>query len=595
MRKKVLLPVMGLALAATVLCLFFARPANLSSFHFLSFSTNIDDADASAALSALTNRYFQEKASSSTLNLHYTLADPESYGIARQPVHLGMISADLPEEERIRTENTLAALHGIDRSALTEPEKLTWDVLEDALQEEMESYDWYFYEEPLSPTLGVQAQLPILLAEYAFYTEQDVTDYLELLSQVGDYFDSLVAFEQEKAARGLFLSDAVADAVIDQCIDFIEGRQDSYLQVLFEEKLAALSDVPEARKQLYLAQHTRLLEHTVFPAYEQLVNSLCALKGSGVNDKGLCYFPEGSDYYRYLVQAVTGSEKSPAQLQALLDEKRQDYTTEIQSLAAAHPALLASLDLSLDTGTPEHTLETLQQAISRDFPTLSNISYTVRDVPASLQATSSPAFYLTPPIDRLTDNVIYINPRENYEGLDLFTVLAHEGYPGHLYQTVYSSTHCANPLQGILSYGGYTEGWATYAELYSYGICRMEEPAARLLMLNKAWALNLYSTIDLGIHYYGWSEYDTYLFLNSCGITDAATAREVFLAIVEDPANYLKYYVGYLEFDALKERARAALGSNFRLYDFHEYLLSLGPAPFSLLEKKIDEFIANQD
>ena len=84
-------------------------------------------------------------------------------------------------------------------------------------------------------------------------------------------------------------------------------------------------------------------------------------------------------------------------------------------------------------------------------------------------------------------------------------------------------------------------------------------------------------------------------FLNSCGITDAATAREVFLAIVEDPANYLKYYVGYLEFDALKERARAALGSNFRLYDFHEYLLSLGPAPFSLLEKKIDEFIANQD
>ena len=472
MRKKVLLPVMGLALAATVLCLFFACPANLSSFHFLSFSTNIDDADASAALSALTDRYFQEKASSSTLNLHYTLADPESYGIARQPVHLGMISADLPEEERIRTENTLAALHGIDRSALTEPEKLTWDVLEDALQEEMESYDWYFYEEPLSPTLGVQAQLPILLAEYAFYTEQDVTDYLELLSQVGDYFDSLVAFEQEKAARGLFLSDAVADAVIDQCIDFIEGRQDSYLQVLFEEKLAALSDVPEARKQLYLAQHTRLLEHTVFPAYEQLVNSLCALKGSGVNDKGLCYFPEGSDYYRYLVQAVTGSEKSPAQLQALLDEKRQDYTTEIQSLAAAHPALLASLDLSLDTGTPEHTLETLQQAISRDFPTLSNISYAVRDVPASLQATSSPAFYLTPPIDRLTDNVIYINPRENYEGLDLFTVLAHEGYPGHLYQTVYSSTHCANPLQGILSYGGYTEGWATYAELYSYGICR---------------------------------------------------------------------------------------------------------------------------
>lgn len=159
---------MGLALAATVLCLFFARPANLSSFHFLSFSTNIDDADASAALSALTDRYFQEK--SFLLHAESALYTGRSRKlcIARQPVHLGMISADLPEEERIRTENTLAALHGIDRSALTEPEKLTWDVLEDALQEEMESYDWYFYEEPLSPTLGVQAQLPILLASMPF-------------------------------------------------------------------------------------------------------------------------------------------------------------------------------------------------------------------------------------------------------------------------------------------------------------------------------------------------------------------------------------------------------------------------------------------
>lgn len=310
---------------------------------------------------------------------------------------------------------------------------------------------------------------------------------------------------------------------------------------------------------------------------------------------GLCYFPEGKAYYRYLVQAVTGSRKSPATLQALLEEKRQAYTEEMRTLTREDPALLSSRSLFLPTADPPQTLQTLETAIGQDFPALSGISYTVREVPPALQASSSPAFYLTPPIDRLTDNVIYINPQENYQGLDLFTVLAHEGYPGHLYQTVYAGTHCKNPLQGILSYGGYTEGWATYAELYAYSISGLEKPAARLLMLNKAWALNLYSTMDLGIHYDGWSIYDTYLFLNSCGITDPATAREIYLAIVEDPANYLKYYVGYLEFDALKERVQAALGSNFRLYDFHEYLLSLGPAPFSLLESKIDAFIAARD
>ena len=75
---------------------------------------------------------------------------------------------------------------------------------------------------------------------------------------------------------------------------------------------------------------------------------------------------------------------------------------------------------------------------------------------------------MIPPIDNSGENVIYINPGHISDDLTLFTTLAHEGYPGHLYQTVYYSATKHPPIRDLLSFGGYTEGWATYCEMLSY-------------------------------------------------------------------------------------------------------------------------------
>lgn len=126
----------------------------------------------------------------------------------------------------------------------------------------------------------------------------------------------------------------------------------------------------------------------------------------------------------------------------------------------------------------------------------------------------SPAFYLIPPIDDTAHNVIYINPASNYNALELYTTLAHEGYPGHLYQTVTFEEHNTEPLRSILSFGGYTEGWATYVEMYSFSTWAENPTLASLYQKDRSLMLGIASLLDIGIHYHGYSRSQVAQFLS---------------------------------------------------------------------------------
>ncbi len=163
--------------------------------------------------------------------------------------------------------------------------------------------------------------------------------------------------------------------------------------------------------------------------------------------------------------------------------------------------------------------------------------------------------------------------------------MAHECYPGHLYQTVYSYSKDLLPIRYILYHGGYTEGWATYVEMLSYHYAGLDENMAEALMLNQDATLSLYATIDMGVHYDGWSLADTVDFLGAYGITTTSVISKIYQTIIENPANYLKYYIGYLEFLSLKEQAKKYYGNDYSELMFHTTILNMGSAPFYLLEK----------
>ncbi|MGI6008363.1 MAG: DUF885 domain-containing protein [Ruminococcus sp.] len=534
-----------------------------------------------------TESLFAESLSGNTLSLHYTLADPSGYGLEQETATLGTAVPENPSASFAALENESRRLKNFSYESLSEKNRLTYDILELYYETELSGENQYLLAEILSPSLGIQAQLPPLLAEYVFRSEQDILDYLNLLRDMPSYFDSIIQFEKEKAKAGYYMSDATADRIIEQCTDFISSGDKNYLNTVFEEKISGAGWLSDAKKKNSLNLHKDAVQNYVIPAYENLISALTALKGSGKNENGLYYLPGGKEYYTYLLKSSCGIYDSVEEIQTRLARQLMEDYEEIQRLLSADPSLAASLfsDQSRKNQTPDQILSSLQEKIQKDFPSIPSVAYEVKYVHEDLKEHLSPAFYLTPPIDTKSPNLIYLNPDSGLSGIELYTTLAHEGFPGHLYQSQFFLSQDADPVRHVFSMGGYIEGWATYIESYAYLYGSEKENLGRLLWLNRAMNLCLYSLLDIGIHYYGWTREATTEYLEKFGIHSEEICSEVFQSIVEDPSNYLKYYGGCLQFMDLRDEA--SLQKDFDLIDFHEKVLETGPCQFPILEKYV--------
>ena len=287
------------------------------------------------------------------------------------------------------------------------------------------------YDQPLSSSLGIQAQLPILLSEYVFYSKQDVEDYLSLLSSIDTYYDSIIAFEKEKTDAGLGLCDTVIDRILNSCNAYLLDADHSFMAETFAERLEQVEGLTKQEKEDFIARnHTAIDEHFV-PAYQKLIEGLTPLKGTGTNDKGLYYFPQGKKYYQYLVNAYTGTsyQDIPALKKAMSDQMMDDLTA-MDELLTENPTLAKKLySYSFALTDPNQILEDLRKQCAKDFPAIEDYTCSIKNVPAALEATLSPAFYLTVPIDRPQDNSIYINNGSTNTARNLYSTLAHEVIP----------------------------------------------------------------------------------------------------------------------------------------------------------------------
>ena len=609
---------------------------------------------------SFTSRLFREEMLASTLNMHYTLAYPENFGICDYRVQLPCYSKQEELYSQAAAENALASLRQIRVSRLSETDAYSYTLLKRYLENSLQRSGFSYFEEPLSPSSGMQSQLPILLAEYTFRSRQDVEDYLKLLEQTGVYFDSLLCYEQEKAAAGLLMSSVSLKKVVSQCDTIVtdealeEGAH--FLQTTFQERLQLLCDagkitVKEARS--YLAQNDRLLKTVVRPAYEALGDGLLVLEDSAITPHGLAAKPQGADYYQYLFCSETGSYRSiPETKDLLLQAFRREYEA-IQSLLSSNSALENPADAAapfFPLDSADDMLRDLQYRMRTDFPSLPapsgesalpdgsapsedfslsggsapsgdfslpgvpapsgefSPSVTVKAVSPSLEKYCAPAFYLTAPVDDTDSNVIYINEKNSPVGLELYTTLAHEGYPGHLYQTVYSNRtflqENENPVRNILWYGGYLEGWALYVEFesYDYATALLEEAGysadaldAQIEKHNRSLQLCLYSLLDIMIHYENVPYSKVEEILTNFGISNPDSIHAVYTYIAEEPCNYLKYYLGYLEILSLQEQAKTAWGDHYTDYAFHKFYLDCGPSDFLSLEEQLESYSSIMD
>lgn len=540
-----------------------------------------------------TDQLFRQELSGNTLSLHYTLKNPATYNIVNSSVSLGTYQTDTSNLSA-SLENSLSLLHSYDKTKLSKRNQVTYEILEKHLSYSLKSSQYLLYEEPLASLTGAQAQLPILLSEYKFYTKQDVDTYLALLAETPEYFASILDFEEEKAKHGLFMSKPQADAIIDECETFINLQNNNFLYSSFEQRLQTLN-LPKKEKDAYVEKNVDSIKQYVYPAYEQLMQGLHELKNSGTNSGGLCHLPEGDKYYELLTAIETGSSRSIPELQELTKKHIAEDLASIQktlsSLSTETPSLSSDLFKSqgvvLEDSNPASILSSLKGNLSGHFPTPPNVNVQIKYVSQEMQNFLSPAFYLIPALDNTEENIIYINNGHISDDLSLYTTLAHEGYPGHLYQTTYFASKNPSPIRHLLDCGGYTEGWATYSEMLSYYFAPIKKTQATLMQKNSSILLGLYALADMGIHYDGWSLLDTTTFFRGYGITDTKAIEEIYQLILSDPANYLKYYIGYVEFLELKKEAMTLWGKEFTQERFHKAVLDMGPAPFDLIRKYI--------
>lgn len=586
-----------LRIFALFLCVFLLLPAGLLGCSASDASGEISARGTDgAAFEEFCDKLFVSEISANTINLHFTLSDPESYGITDAPVTLGSVSRTASKENNAKLENLLTVLDSFDEASLNARQRLSLEILTDYFQTELSASDFYLYNEFLNPSSGIQAQLPILYEEYRFYSEEDVKNYLELLPLTKTYFEQIAAFEKEKAKAGLFMSDEICDSVIEQCASFEENPETHYLILSFNNKVDSVPGLSDEQRAAYKEQNAAIVQDSVFPAYDALAEALTELKGSGKNDKGLCYFADGRDYYEYLVYYNTGCSDEIKDIQTMIGNRRLRDLTEAAALIAEEPDLWETCDsVSLDGKDAVTTLNYLKTQMQKQFPAAPDAEFTVSYIDECMEDYLAPAFYITAPIDNYDSNSIYINAQTDSTTMRYFTTLAHEGFPGHLYQTIMSYESGLSPVRTLLNYPGYVEGWATYVEMLSYQYAGLAENAACLLALNQSALLSLYASTDIGIHYDGWSLSDTIKFWSDYGISDVDAVSEIYTYIISEPANYLKYYVGYLEFLNLKDTAKEKYGSNYSDVAFHQALLDIGPAPFDLIEKYLDMYYKPED
>ena len=572
----------------------------------------------------LTDTLFFEEMCADTLSMHYTLADPAAFGIEDYQPTLplcGSTAKDSSAKDHDGktgnpSESLSQRLSRINPGKLNANDAYSYALLRRYadLAEERRAYE--YFQDPLSVSSGMHSQLLLLLCEYTFRTTRDVEDYLSLLSQTEEYLSALTDFEKERIKLGFYPAKSSLKKVIKQCDSMISSESldtgNHFLQSSFADRLVSLShkiSLPKEQALKYMAENDRLLKTVVAPAYEKTADEIFLLVDSCPDHEpvGLCQKEGGREYYELLFRQSTGSDlpvsSQKERLQLLLKEKAE----YLKSLIKKNPVPdTPPLYTTLPYTDAKLMLADLKKRMSKDFPlpdewmTGNDKGTRIKTVSPAMADYCAPAFYLTSPVDDTENNVIYINPQTTVTDLELYTTLAHEGFPGHLYQNVYCHNNFTRENQNksrlLLWYGGYMEGFAVYVEFISYGyagelLCengRKED--AEWVAIERAsrdYQLCLYSLLDILIHYENKSRQEIWVFLKDYGIHDRDTADAIYTYIAETPCNYPKYYVGYLEILTLKKQAMENWGTDFSPLAFHTFLLENGPADFRSLSERL--------
>lgn len=585
-------------LAAIAILLLLAKriePTDRSAYR----TGQLEQMQQADSFSDFLDHFFLYEVTSDSVTTAYSVESRHTFSIPELPALLTTFSLPDKQQQEHAAEIlslTTECLNRFSKDTLSAKEQQTYELLTRRLTHRRTQLSFPYYEELLGGTTGVQANLPVTLGEYPLRCKEDVRVYLALLRQIPSYFDRMIAYEKERSRLGYETPNFLLAGTKEKLTPLLSDLRadDNCFTQLFADRLRLIPGLTQKDQESFLAENKTLVRESVLPAYENLYHYVDqAITGVPLQEDtayGLSSLPDGKAYYEALAWENSGSSHSVPELISMTDAALASTLHSVfRIMTTDEESYLYYCDHLLETPfeSPASILEALSLLSRRSYPALQEVpDYCIKNVPDCLAASVSPAFYMLPAIDQTRSHTIYINPLyTNEQNGNLFTTLAHEGFPGHLYQTVYFQETKPHPIRQLLDYPGYVEGWATYVEMDSFsfidypkGYDSLEQLYQADTMIN----LCLSTRIDLGVNYENWTLKDVKNYFEENGF-NSYYAEDVYTYVVEAPANYLRYFIGYLELCDLKEACKRRDLEHYTDLEFHRAILDFGPADYETL------------
>ncbi|QRG86896.1 DUF885 family protein [Bulleidia sp. zg-1006] len=531
-------------------------------------------------------KQFKDSMEEDYMNLHFSVKNPAKYGIQVKDISLGKAPSRKEYEKGLEeNKKSLEELKQFDRSKLSEQEKVDYDVLKDYL-EESGSQNFYDFQFHFLPQSGLVTNLTTNFTEFKIKNEEDIKNYLKVLESVPSYVDGALTMTKDQAGRGFFMSDKALDETISQINKFVRKKKDSALILTFHEKVRAIKGLSSAKKAEYEKKNRELVLQSYIPCYEKIRKELGALRGSR-KGKTLYDMKGGLTYYSHLLRQKSNSKGSPKEIFGVVDKA---LDKEVQSLVSvAMSSKESEVEEKLPPKDPTAILEGHKKNLEKLFPTPAKVQYKASYLDPSVANDGVVAYYLNPMIDDIQNNVIRINKKAVSNTNEMYSTLAHEGYPGHLYQMTWYLNTNPHPIRSVVSHIGYSEGWAMYVEDAMWQFSGMNKKAVEYNRSLTNINYMLSAAIDIGVNGLGWKQEDVVSYVNSKGLS-GDVAKNLYDVVVRDPAAYVPYGVGLAQFLTMKYKVVEKLGVG-SLKELHEVFLKNGDRPFWMVEKDVEDFL----
>jgi uncharacterized protein (DUF885 family) len=526
------------------------------------------------------------------------------------------------------TKKQLIELQAFDRSKLDEATTLSFDLLVQSMEEQIEDNKWRLYNYPVNQMFGRHSSVvSLLINQHRIGDVKDAQNYIARLNAVPKLFDQLIANIEARTAANIIPPKFVFPHVIRDANNIIKGApfddgEPSALLADFTKKLNALSDnnsteegsqLTDDNKATLIDAATLALSNSVKPAYQKLVTHLTELETKATTDDGIWKWKDGDAYYNVALKRTTTTDLSSDQIHEIglkevdriHDEMRiikdkvnfdGDLKAFMQFMRDDEQFYYPNTDEGKARYLSEATtlIDNMKLKLDEMFITKPKADLNVKAVEAFREQSAGKAFYQRPSEDGTRPGLYYANlyDMKAMPTYQMEALAYHEGIPGHHMQLAIQQE--LKDIPKFRKFGGYTayiEGWGLYSEYLPKEFGAYLDPYSdfgRLAM--ELWrAARL--VVDTGIHSKKWTREKGIAYYTDNTPNAVSDGVKMVERHIVMPSQATAYKIGMLKIIELRAHAKTKLGAKFDIREYHDEILKYGPLPLNVLEAKIDAWV----